>query len=106
MPAISIIVPVYRVEAYLTRCIESVQAQTFTDWELLLVDDGSPDQSGAIGDAYAARDPRIRIFHTVNGGTSRARNRGLDEAKGSGSSLLILMIGWMKPVWNVAIKLS
>ena len=82
MPTISIIIPVYGVEAFISRCIESVLVQTFTDWELLLVDDGSPDRSGEICDAYAIQDRRIRVFHTPNGGTSRARNRGLDEAKG------------------------
>lgn len=81
-PKISVIVPVYKVEKYLPECIESVLAQTFTDFELILVDDGSPDNSGAICDAYAARDPRIRVFHKQNGGVSSARNLGLDNAKG------------------------
>lgn len=79
---ISIIVPVYNVAKYLSRCLESVLAQTYTDWELLLVDDGSYDESGKICDEYAEKDTRIRVFHTPNGGVSRARNRGLDEAKG------------------------
>ena len=81
-PKISVIVPVYKVEKYLPECIESVLAQTFTDFELILVDDGSPDNSGAICDAYAARDPRIRVFHKENGGVSSARNLGLDHARG------------------------
>lgn len=81
-PKISAIVPVYKVEKYLPECIESVLAQTFTDFELILVDDGSPDNSGAICDAYAARDPRIRVFHKPNGGVSSARNLGLDHARG------------------------
>ena len=81
-PKISVIVPVYKVEKYLPECIESVLAQTFTDFELILVDDGSPDNSGAICEAYAARDPRIRVFHKENGGVSSARNLGLDNAKG------------------------
>ena len=63
MPKISIIVPVYRAEAVLPTCVESVFAQTFQDWELLLVDDGSPDKSGRLCDEYAARDPRVRVFH-------------------------------------------
>lgn len=79
---ISIIVPVYNVEKYLTACVESVIAQTYQDWELLLIDDGSPDNSGKICDDYAAKDSRIRVFHKENGGVSSARNLGLDEAKG------------------------
>lgn len=81
-PALSIIVPVYRVEQYLAECIESILAQTFTDWELILVDDGSPDGSGAICDLYAARDRRIRVIHKPNGGVSAARNDALDMARG------------------------
>lgn len=81
-PALSIIVPVYRVEQYLTECIDSILAQTFTDWELILVDDGSPDGSGAICDRYAARDSRIRVIHKPNGGVSAARNDALDIARG------------------------
>ena len=82
MPKISIIVPIYKAEKYLHRCIDSILAQTFTDWELLLVDDGSPDRSGAICDEYASKDARIRVFHKENGGVSVARNLGLDNAKG------------------------
>ena len=81
-PKISVIVPVYNVEQYLPRCIDSILAQTFTDFELLLIDDGSKDKSGAICDAYARKDPRIRVFHKPNGGVSSARNMGLDNAKG------------------------
>lgn len=81
-PKVSIIVPVYNVEKYLPECIDSILAQTFTDFELLLIDDGSPDNSGKICDEYAARDSRIRVFHKVNGGVSSARNMGLDNAKG------------------------
>ena len=81
-PKISVIVPVYKVEKYLPECIESVLAQTFPDFEMILVDDGSPDNSGAICDDYAARDPRIRVFHKENGGVSSARNLGLDHARG------------------------
>ena len=82
MPAISVIVPVYRAEKFLDACVESVLTQTFTDWELLLIEDGSPDASGALCDAYAARDPRIRAFHKENGGVSSARNVGLAHAEG------------------------
>lgn len=79
---ISIIVPVYNVEKYLPRCIDSILAQTFTDFELLLIDDGSPDNSGKICDEYAKSDKRIRVFHKENGGVSSARNLGLDNVKG------------------------
>ena len=82
MPKVSIIVPVYKVEAYLHRCVESILAQTYTDWELLLVDDGSPDQSGIICDEYDRKDARIKVFHKENGGVSLARNLGLDNAEG------------------------
>ena len=82
MPAISVIVPVYHVEKYLPRCIHSILAQTFTDFELILVDDGSPDNCGAICDEYAEKDKRIRVIHKENGGVSSARNAGLDLAEG------------------------
>lgn len=80
-PKISVIVPVYKTEKYLPECIESILAQTFEDFELILVDDGSPDNSGAICDDYAARDPRIRVFHKENGGVSSARNLGIRNAR-------------------------
>lgn len=82
-PQISVIVPVFNVETYLPRCIESILAQTFTDFELLLIDDGSPDASGIICDEYAAKDGRVRVFHKENGGVSSARNVGLDQARGT-----------------------
>lgn len=82
MPAISVIVPVYQAEALLPQCVESVLAQTFADWELLLIDDGSRDGSPALCDGYAARDARIRAFHKPNGGVSSARNVGLEQAAG------------------------
>ena len=82
MPAISIIVPVYRAEKFLASCVESVLAQSFPDWELLLIEDGSPDGSGPLCDGYAARDPRIHAFHKENGGVSSARNVGLAHAQG------------------------
>lgn len=81
-PKISVIVPVYNVEKYLRRCIDSILAQTFTDFELLLIDDGSKDNSGDICDGYAMKDERVRVFHKKNGGVSSARNLGLDNAKG------------------------
>lgn len=82
MPIISVIVPVYNTEKYLPRCIDSILAQTYTDFELLLIDDGSTDSSGAICDEYAAKDSRVRVFHKENGGVSSARNLGLDNAQG------------------------
>lgn len=81
-PEISIIVPVYKVEEYLPYCIESVLTQSFTNFELLLIDDGSPDNCGAICEKYARKDERIRVFHQQNSGVSTARNRGLAEAIG------------------------
>lgn len=81
-PAVSVIVPVYKAEKYLHKCVDSLLAQTFTDFEVLLVDDGSPDRSGEICDGYAARDSRVRVFHKENGGVSSARNMGLDNARG------------------------
>lgn len=81
-PFISVIVPVYKVEQFITRCLDSLLQQRFADFELLLIDDGSPDQSGAICDAYMAVDPRVQVFHISNQGVSHARNLGLAEAKG------------------------
>lgn len=82
MPKISVIVPVYKAENTLHRCVDSILAQTFTDFELLLIDDGSPDRSGAICDEYEEKDPRVKVFHKPNGGVSSARNLGLDNAEG------------------------
>ncbi|MBQ6235019.1 MAG: glycosyltransferase family 2 protein [Clostridia bacterium] len=85
---ISVIVPVYNVEAYLAQCLDSILAQTYHDLEILLIDDGSADRSGSICDAYQAKDERIRVFHTENHGLSAARNVGLDYA--SGEYILLL----------------
>lgn len=82
LPLVSIIVPVYRVEKYLDRCIESVLKQTFDHWELILVDDGSPDRCGEICNGYARSDRRIRVIHHKNGGIVRARNAGIAIATG------------------------
>lgn len=82
LPMISVIVPVYGVEEYLAICIDSILNQVYTNFELLLVDDGSIDESGRICDKYAQCDERIRVFHKQNGGVSSARNLGLDQAKG------------------------
>ena len=82
-PKISVIVPVYNVEKYLRRCVDSILAQTFTDFEVLLIDDGSKDSSGSICDEYAEKDSRVSVFHKENGGVSSARNLGLYNAKGT-----------------------
>ena len=81
-PTLSIIVPIYKVETYLPTCIDSILAQTFRDFELILVDDGSPDNCPALCDAAAQKDERIRVIHQKNGGLSAARNAGLDIARG------------------------
>lgn len=81
-PIISVIVPIYKVEQYLSRCVSSILSQTFADFELLLIDDGSPDRCGEICDEWASKDYRVRVFHQENSGVSVARNRGLDHATG------------------------
>ena len=78
----SVIIPIYKVEDYLQRCVDSVLAQTFSDFELLLVDDGSPDGCGALCDAYAEKDSRVRVIHKPNGGLVSARNAGVFAARG------------------------
>ncbi len=82
MPKFSIIVPVYNVAPYLCECLDSVLAQTFTDWEAICIDDGSTDGSGAILDEYATSDKRFHVIHQQNAGVGAARNAGLDCAKG------------------------
>lgn len=79
---ISVIMPVYKVEEYVGKAIESIQAQTLKEWEFLIVDDGTPDKSGEICDAYAAKDERIHVIHKENGGAPSARNVAIDIAKG------------------------
>lgn len=87
-PLISVIVPVYRVEKYLDRCLRSITEQTCRNLEIILVDDGSPDSSGAICDAWAAKDSRIRVIHKENAGAGAARNTGLDVASGDVVSMI------------------
>lgn len=82
MPEISVIVPVYNVEQYLQRCVDSILSQSFSDFELILVDDGSPDRCGAICDTYAEQDNRVCVIHQENGKASAARNAGIEAAKG------------------------
>lgn len=79
---VSVIVPVFNAEKYLRQCIDSILSQSYTDFELLLIDDGSKDKSGDICDEYARKDDKVRVFHKENGGVSSARNLGLDNAKG------------------------
>ena len=79
---ISVIIPIYKAEVFLPRCLDSLKAQDYKEWEAILVDDGSPDNSGSICDSYAVDDSRFRVVHKVNGGVSSARNSGLNLAKG------------------------
>ena len=87
---ISVIVPIYKVEKYIHECVDSILAQTYTNLEIILVDDGSPDNCGKICDEYAAKDSRIKVIHQENGGVSSARNAGLDAVTGN-------YIGWVDP---------
>ena len=82
MPKFSVVVPIYNVEAYIKDCVESLQNQTLKEIEIILVDDGSPDNSGSIIDDYASKDERIKVIHKANGGVSAARNDGLKVATG------------------------
>ena len=81
-PLISVVVPVYKTEAYLRQCVDSLLIQTYSHLEIILVDDGSPDGSGAVCDQYARRDARICVIHQKNGGVSAARNAGVQVATG------------------------
>ena len=83
MPEVSVIVPVYNVEKYLHRCIDSILAQTYSDFELIIVDDGSSDNCPSICDEYASSDSRVRVIHKVNEGVSKARNDGINVARGT-----------------------
>ena len=92
---ISVIVPVYKVEKYLKRCVDSILAQTYPCLEVILVDDGSPDGCPAICDEYAREDRRVRVIHKENGGLSDARNAGIDAAKGN-------FLGFIRPaIWKL-----
>lgn len=93
---ISIITPVYNTEKYLSRCLDSILAQTYQDWELLLIDDGSTDGSGKICDEYATRDTRIRVFHKANGGVASVRQLGIEEARGE-FSIHVDSDDWVEP---------
>lgn len=100
MPQISVIVPVYKVEPYLRRCVDSILGQTFTDFELILVDDGSPDNCPAICDEYAAKDSRVHVIHQENSGLSAARNAGIDWAFANSNSQWLSFVDsddWVHP---------
>lgn len=86
VPEISIVVAVYKAEAYIRRCLDSILAQTFTDYEVIMVDDGSPDRSGEICEEYARRDPRFKVVHKENGGVGSARKVGMEHSRGRYSS--------------------
>jgi len=93
---ISVIIPVYNTQAYLCDCLESLRAQSFTDFEALLIDDGSSDSSGGICDRFAREDQRFRVFHLENGGVSNARNTALEHARGEYIAFLD-SDDWMEP---------
>ena len=100
MPKISVVVPVYKVEKYIHRCVDSILNQTFPDFELILVDDGSPDSCGAICDEYAKKDSRVVVIHQENGGLSAARNAGIDWAFANSDSQWLTFIDsddWVHP---------
>ena len=82
-PTVSIIVPIYNAEKHLARCIDSILNQEYTDFELLLVNDGSTDSCGSICDSYAEQDSRIRVIHKENTGVSDSRNQAIDQARGT-----------------------
>lgn len=91
MPKISVIVPVYKVEDYLNRCVDSILDQTYKDFELILVDDGSPDNCGQMCEGYAAKDSRVFVIHKKNGGLSDARNAGIERALQNGCEYIVFI---------------
>lgn len=100
MPTISVIVPVYKVEPYLNRCVDSILRQTYQDFELILVDDGSPDRCGEICDGYARQDSRVHVIHKENGGLSDARNAGIDWVEANSDSQWLIFADsddWVHP---------
>ena len=100
-PVFSVIVPVYKVEAYLPACVDSILTQTFSDFELLLVDDGSPDDCGALCDAYAAQDGRVSVIHQENRGLAGARRAGLEQARAD-YACFVDSDDWVRPGWLAA----
>ena len=106
MSKISVIVPVYKVEKYIHKCVDSILAQTFSDFELILVDDGSPDNCGKICDEYSEKDDRVVVLHKENGGLSDARNAGLDwvfEHSDSGWITFSDSDDWLRPTYLEAL---
>ena len=100
MAQISVIVPVYQVERYLSRCVDSILCQSYEDFELILIDDGSPDRCGAMCDEYVQRDSRVRVIHQQNGGLSAARNAGIDWVFANSHSQWLTFIDsddWIHP---------
>lgn len=100
MPTISVIVPIYKVEPYIRRCVDSILGQTYSDFELILVDDGSPDNCPAICDEYEEKDRRVHVIHQENGGLSAARNAGIDWAFANSDSQWLSFIDsddWVHP---------
>ena len=100
MANISVIVPVYKVEAFLNRCVDSILCQTYEDFEIILVDDGSPDTCGALCDEYARKDGRVHVIHQENGGLSAARNTGIDWAFANSTSRWLAFVDsddWVHP---------
>ena len=100
MAEITVIVPVYNTETYLTRCVRSVLSQTFSDLELILINDGSTDKSAQLCDAFAVQDPRVRVIHQKNSGQAAAKNAGIDRAFAEGSSRWITFVDsddWIHP---------
>ena len=109
MPEISVIVPVYKVEPYLRRCVDSILAQTFTDIEVILIDDGSPDGCPAICDEYVQQDNRVKVIHQENRGVSAARNAGLDWVFANSDSQWISFVDsddWVHPQFLEYLHLS
>lgn len=107
-PLVSIIVPVYQVKEYIGECVESLLAQTYTNLEILLVDDGSTDGSGTMCDGYAAKDSRVRVIHQENQGLSAARNAGLDRATGEYVAFVdsddVVMSDYIETLYKLLIK--
>ncbi len=108
MPVISVIIPVYNAECYLAECVDSILHQTFTDFELLLIDDGSTDNSLEICKHYAAEDSRVKMFSQTNAGQSCARNRGLDNAKGDYIAFIdaddVVSKDYLRVLYDMAVK--
>lgn len=108
MPMLSVITPVYKVEKYLRKCIDSILKQTFKDFELIIVDDGSPDSCGNIADEYLTKDSRVKVIHKENGGAPSARNKGIEIATGEWfyfpDSDDWLEPDYLEKLYNVAVK--